>query len=67
MSETRSWKAWAVQLPNGDLASGGTRPALFTRKREAQAWMDEDGIDGKTVKGVVDFTFIEQDQDAEDD
>ena len=57
--ETRTWEAWAVQLPNGDLASGGTRPALFTRKREATSWIDENDVEGWPVKGMVAFSFDE--------
>jgi hypothetical protein len=62
---TRSWEAWAVQLPNGDLASGGTRPALFTRKREASAWIEENDVEGWPVKGTIDFTFTDDDIDDE--
>jgi hypothetical protein len=57
--ETRTWEAWGVQLPNGDLASGGTRPATFARKREASAWIEENDVEGWAVKGLVTFTFEE--------
>ena len=59
--ETNSWEAWAVKLYNGDLASGGTRPALFTRKREATAWIADNDVNGWPVKGTIDFTFSDED------